>query len=525
MANEKSNNTRHNDKHDTKYLSTDLTLSSIQSILRYHNYPHEHECKIHKHSARKLSPQEQLQSFQSSLCYTTMQQNIGLIPIEDLQDVSWKWVISNTSADTNHKTSEKNKNNGTTMKSFSLFECPSFGSSSTGLQIPPNIRDILDESDTHKLLITCSSVKIEDIILGFNTTQDEVKELGDLLFQQLLQNHPMDDCTNKTASSFLQVHLNWMEQCTQQAECHSFSFVLLRNVLLYVHYISSFTTTATTTTSSSSSRNEITKEYYTFVVQQLMNMLRMQFQLWNDTSTFQTPWLETVYILLMTFQLEHDISTDFHKAWVECETTMFENMLEKIMACISSFANVLFVCKDTDFIRYLVRTTTEPEKGVHARQILKTIVLQSSVWTFPFPMEDESTMLSTTSKRISLEALPSIESRLRQRYSMMEDMTKNSTTFATSPGAPLQIVSLLQPFLLPYEWRENIGLFVHVFESCSKDMTLLEHVLTLIFSKNEQAMDRKRLKSWFDTSAINPSDKVSKQQDVHSWIEKMLMQM
>lgn len=519
---------------ETKYVSKDLTLSSIQSILRYHYYSHEDEynCKTQdaSHSPagidtaayNALSPTKKLQSFQSSSCYRSMQQGIGLIPIENLHEMSWKSSIRNSSS--TNDTKSKNNNGIATMKSFSLFDImdkdktSSSRSSSTtiNLQIPPNIRDILDETDITHLLTKCSTVKLQDIILGINTTQDEVKQLGDLLLRQLLLNHTNNNesTQNKSSTSFLQVHLNWMEECMQHEECHSFSFVLLRNVSLYLHSIPSNTATSI-----------ITKECYTCIVHKFMKMISMQFQAWNDTSNFQTPWLEIVYLLLMLFQRDHDgTKADFHKTWIECEMNLFENMLEKMMACISSFADVLFVCADTDFIRYLLCTTTDPEKGSHARQIFRTILLQSSVWTFPYPNTEKMEVLYHSTK-VSLETLPSIEFRLCQRYSTMENGMKNWTTFVASPDAPQQIASLLQPFLLHYPLERDsiIPVFLHIFESCAKDMTVLHQVLSLIFPTDNQDMHRKRLKTLFDTLQMNStSDQESQRREVHLLIEKML---
>ena len=101
---------------------------------------------------------------------------------------------------------------------------------------------------------------------------------------------------------------------------------------------------------------------------------------------------------------------------------------------------------------------------------------------------------------------------------------KNWTTFVVSPDAPQQIASLLQPFLLhcPLECDSNIPVFLHIFESCAKDMTVLDRVLSLIFSTKNHDMHRKRLKTLFDTLQINSSDQESQRREVHKLIEKML---
>jgi hypothetical protein len=292
-----------------------------------------------------------------------------------------------------------------TNKSFSLFDMMDANAfaGAGSLSLPPNIRDILDCQDHKEILSKCNNVRVQDLILGFNTTQAEVHHLSTLLHQHLLSEYnranegviPGGISSLKEAESsspsFLALHTKWIEECTKDEESISFAFLLAFNVILV------------------SSHPSISTRQRFKVVKSLMTIFQCIMRAWNDAPTFQKAWLETLYLWIKcSFQRGAE---ETHLAWAYYDTK--GHLFEKCLACMNSTLMIRLVFEKAGLMSHLRQilcsgctpsnertrdadakadlvddgTSIDNPKGLvlcHSLCLFKSLVLHSSVWTFPY---------------------------------------------------------------------------------------------------------------------------------------------
>jgi hypothetical protein len=299
----------------------------------------------------------------------------------------------------------------TTQKStsFSLFDLMAGGGTNNqGLNLPANIRDVLQCTNSVELLETCRESLVQDLILGFNTTQGEVQALADKLYVGLQEEvQSSNKCTTgkqgkQDTMPILGLHTNWIKECVKDEETISFAFLLVRNVILI-----SSTSTSTSihininieNENGAVSINEITAMS---IVPALKEMMQNLMEAWNDTGAFQQSWLEIMHLWIRcSFALQHKYGS-IHSAWalVDAEGVLFNNCFN----CISSAIKIRMLLLKTGLVEYLMDVLTKPPLGdtdkslglkdhrgkeglimCHAISLLKTVVMNSSVWIFPYP--------------------------------------------------------------------------------------------------------------------------------------------
>ena len=266
------------------------------------------------------------------------------------------------------------------MESFSLFNMMLSSGSNSGssLALPANIRDILelgldcndigngigndnDNDNAKECLSRCYKTTVQDLILGFNTTQAEVLQLSNLLHDHLLvattqcQCQCQDSCT-ETTQSFLSLHTKWIEECAKEQDCNCFAFLLARNVILV------------------SSHSSLSCEQRFGIVHSLTKIMQCLMGAWNDTASFQTSWLEIMYLWMRcSFQrrggiggmdeTETEIETSTHAAWAWAYYDAQGDLFARCVSCINSTLMIRILVQKTHVVSYLMGVLTN---GLHS---------------------------------------------------------------------------------------------------------------------------------------------------------------
>lgn len=310
--------------------------------------------------------------------------------------------------------------------SFSLFDM--LASSNTGgpssFSESSNIRDVLYCSSDLEFLQKCNQSHVQDLILGFNTTQGEVLSLANRLHRCLSMEFLMEKIPEvgdgksvqdlEEPLSFLGLHSKWVKECVEDEETVSFAFLLVRNVILVTSSDgTAIVDTAVDTDSNKSANFDHTCRKISFkqrleIVKALKEMMEFLMDSWNDAGSFQQAWLEIVYLWFRcSFILKQKDNGHVHMAWALMDTkgTLFENCFK----CISSTHKIRILVLKSGLVGYLMTVlsggshldpdyTPSADGSVlcHSLSLLKTIVLHSSVWTLPYPD-------STSAKGANLE--------------------------------------------------------------------------------------------------------------------------
>ena len=238
----------------------------------------------------------------------------------------------------------------TKTQSTSLFDL--FTTSSLSLQ-KQNIRDVL-ESPKSSLLESCYAANIDDLIMGFNTTELEIEQLTTLIFDQLVLESSSIVYNEDLKTSYLDLHLKWMNDCVKVEECHSFAFMILRNTILSLQHVKSL-------------KN---KEY---VVVCILKMLKIYINIWNDGIQFQKSAILISYFMIETFvkQQKLDITTITLLAYHDSSSKLFSRLL----SCISSTLTLRGIVLKTKFVESLYSivsdtlNTGKKEKSSHEGHI------------------------------------------------------------------------------------------------------------------------------------------------------------
>ena len=319
--------------------------------------------------------------------------------------------------------------------SFSLFDMlassntggpSSFSESTGGPKLPANIRDALYCSSDLDFLQKCNESLVQDLILGFNTTQGEVLSLANRLHRCLSMEFLMEETPEaddgigvqdpEEPLSFLGLHSKWVKECVKDEETVSFAFFLVRNVILVSCSDGTAIADTAVDTDSNKSANvdhtctgrKISLKQRLEIVKALKEMMECLMDSWNDAGSFQQAWLEIVYLWFRcSFILKQKDNGHVHMAWALMDTkgTLFENCFK----CISSTLKIRILVIKSGLVGYIMTVlsggshldpdhTASADGSVlcHALSLLKTIVLHSSVWTFPYPD-------STSAKGANLE--------------------------------------------------------------------------------------------------------------------------
>jgi hypothetical protein len=196
--------------------------------------------------------------------------------------------------------------------SSSLFDM--FASSSSQLAPRLNIRDVLDSSES-KILEQCYNANVDELVLGFNTTESEVSELTSKLFENLVLECSTCEKYGELSMSFLDLHLKWIEVCVNEEECHPFAFMLLRNVTSGLQHV----------------KFPSAKIY---MVSCMMKMLVQYMKLCNDGSSFQTLWMQIFYLIIHIFFNNHETASGMHAVFAYFDTN--GSLFSRCISCISS---------------------------------------------------------------------------------------------------------------------------------------------------------------------------------------------
>lgn len=392
--------------------------------------------------------------------------------------------------------------------SFSLFDLlassstggpSSFSGSTGGPKLPANIRDVLQCSSDLDFLQKCNESLVQDLILGFNTTQGEVLSLANRLhrclsMEFLVEKTPEVDDGNGVQDheeplSFLGLHSNWVKECVKDEETISFAFLLVRNVILISCSDGTAITDTAVDTDSNNSANfdhtcrTISVKQRLEIVKALKEMMECLMDSWNDTGSFQQSWLEIVYMWFRcSFTLtqkgnEHGYG-NVHLAWALIDTkgTLFENCFK----CISSTLKIRILVIKSGLVEYLMTVLSGGSCHIpsadgsvlfHSLSLLKTIVLHSSVWTFPYPD-------STSAKGANLEQTrtdPTLDT-LNDEFQWIQDIDDELKILsAENIKSPSQ--REIQYLLAPFTSLLEIAL-------CQKDIELDENGPKLSHTKS-----------------------------------------
>lgn len=282
-------------------------------------------------------------------------------------------------------------------KSFSLFDmmdANAFGGTSMGsssLSLPPNIRDILSCEDSIEILEKCNDARVQDLILGFNTAEEEVQKLSALLHGQLhLECEDGTSSLEASSVSFLALHKKWIQECIKDGESFSFAFLLICNVFL----ISS---------RSNDASKPISIQQRFKIVKCLMDIMQCVLEVWNDTFIFQKALLETLHLWIKcSFQIG---TKETHLAWSYYDPK--GNLFQKYLAAINSTLLIRLAVEKTGLLPYLkdaLSATSNEDKSTvffmdgakisiinteelisnHSLCLFSSVVMNSSAWTFPF---------------------------------------------------------------------------------------------------------------------------------------------
>ncbi len=369
----------------------------------------------------------------------------------------------------------KPKMKSTSSSLFDMF------SSSSQLSQRLNIRDILDASES-ELLDRCYQANVDDLILGFNTTDAEIELLGSMLFDRLVLE--ISTLTSKKnykhlSQSFLEIHVKWMGVCVNEEECHSFAFMLLRNVILCVQY----------------AKLPVDKIR---IVRDMMKILAQYMKLSNDGTSFQSSCTQILYLIIEVFFRKYKTSGGVHAvlAYYDQEGRLFS----QIISSISSLSIVQDCILRTNFVQYLVdmiqnfssneilsllqrmdnKLDPEAMLVVYLLTILKVAILNLSSLTFPYAAAETSENVNF----LTLGDLPAF-------FSSFERKVSSSHEKSQLEGSALR---LLEPFYQLLEiginsdtshffnpTLENIceDAIVHIILcGCSRDCILLERAMS-----------------------------------------------
>ena len=431
-------------------------------------------------------------------------------------------------------------------QSFSLFDIMGAGGSGPGgsfslSTLPPrgNIRDVLDCRDRVEFLSKCFEFTVQDLILGFNTTQNEVLQLSKLLYNHLLHecigNQNEEISSSSPEKTFLTLHSEWIDKCSKDNECTAFAFLLLRNVILASGHLSQLDT-------SIACRFKVVKS--------MVKMFEsIMVGLWNDTAAFQQAWSEILYLWLKcTFQLEQHQSKEgepiveasipgceIHLAWAYFDTR--GRLFSLFLGCVNSTLMIQTMMNKARLVSYLIHVLScgfslqnhgygdkitvdngsidiENAEGLvmyHSLSLLKSIIVHSSVWTFPSHRGDAIQDATCTEDAYSFE-LPTIETLENDFYWIQhfdQELKQLSTSKAEPPTAEdveyllLPFTSLLEvgarsyaskarnaaPLVKKCQKVENlhpVDSFLidlstlsikHIFRSCAQNLLLLSNVM------------------------------------------------
>ena len=309
---------------------------------------------------------------------------------------------------------------------------------------------------------------MQDLILGFNTTQGEVQALADKLYLSLREEvQNTHECTRRQKQekpSILGLHSIWIKECVKEEETVSFAFLLVRNVIL-------ISSTSMHSNSNSNINTKMNIEKHTVVtnestpisiVEALKDMMQNLMDAWNDTGSFQQSWLKIMHLWIrcsFSFQQEDGF---VHSAWahVDAQGILFDNCFK----CISSTFKIRMLLLKTGLVEYLMDILTKTslvsadnsvgltdhreEEGLfmcHVLSLLKTIVVNSSVWIFPYPTLNVTSTDADADRTGSPPTLETLKDEFHWIENVDEEMKTLSTQHTKHPSIE-EIRYLLAPF-------------------------------------------------------------------------------
>ncbi len=339
-------------------------------------------------------------------------------------------------------------------QSFSLFDmmdAQAFGGAGAGgsLSLPPNVRDVIDCQDPKEFFEKCDNAMVQDLILGFNTTEAEVQQLSVRLHEHLLEECQQTVCDERTPF-FLNLHRKWVKDCTKSEESISFAFQLVSNVILV------------------SSNPSTYSPHIKNVVVSLKDMLECILDQWSDTSKFQKAWLEILYLWIkcsFSFGAE-----ETHLAWAYCDTKGY--FFQRCLASVNSTLMIRFVVEKTGLMAYIqqmlstgwnswheVNTNVDNRspRGValyHSICVFKIVILNLSVWSISYT--DDECLDDGVVVKASIPTLATLPDELRWVEEIDQEMKKVSSVVDTIPTCALVVNYLLRPFLVLLEIDMNL---------------------------------------------------------------------
>ena len=377
--------------------------------------------------------------------------------------------------------------------SFSLFDmmdaAAAHGGSGSGslLSLPANIRDVLGCQNPKEFLSKCNSSHIQDLILGFNTTQAEVHELSTMLHTHLV-NECMEDDTgsisSSSSSSFLSLHKKWVDECRKDEESISFAFSLTCNIILV------------------SSDQAITMAHRFELVRSTTNVFESLMSSWNDAPSYQKSLVEILY-LWMKCSFHHGATsidtscTHLHIAWAYFDPK--GKLFESYLACLNSTFMIRLLIEKTSIVSFIHEvlsqssckddsndqikafggkdliidgTSISNAKGLimcHSLSILRIIIMNSSIWTFPYPKvlgkndgsvhglyQNEKTLsCSQLNMNTSIPRIDTLENDLQCVQNVAKEMKLFSEKKHDLPTPQLVERFLLRPFVALLDVRTS----------------------------------------------------------------------
>lgn len=303
-----------------------------------------------------------------------------------------------------------------TSTSISLFD----SMPRANLKPPANIRDILSISNIKSFCEQCQEVNLQDLILGYNTTQLEVQQLVNKCFEYL----KLEMDTKADSDLMLNLHDKWIKDAITDEESISFAFLLTRNLI-----IASSTTTF---------EKDGMKKYINYVNTAIETLMSV----WNDGGAFQESFLELMYLWIQS----HFMNQDLWVLWAETDPNAL--LFENCGRVVNSPLKLELIWKKTGLLGYVLNITKCKLDGDteiafdgsvgYAICLLKTILQSTSIVNFPFPTDDSIEKIQIDFENVDKELkwIQDIDDEL-QEYCNQE---KRSCT-------PEQIHTLISPFL------------------------------------------------------------------------------
>ncbi|GFH53384.1 predicted protein [Chaetoceros tenuissimus] len=367
--------------------------------------------------------------------------------------------------------------------SFSLFDSMPRGN----LKPPANIRDFLSVSNINSFCEQCHEVNLQDLVLGFNTTQLEVQQLAKKCFEFL----KLEMDTKGDTDSVLNLHEKWIKDSIIDEESISFAFLLTRNLI-----IASSTTTC--------EKDEL-KKYIDCVKHAIETLMSV----WNDGGAYQESFLDLMYLWIQCHLMNQDLWVQW--AEIDSQGILFENCGR----VVNSQLKLELIWKKTglllhilDIVNYTLNGDTERAVDStigYSLCLLKTILQSTSIVNFSFPSDDSI----ETKQQVNFE---NVDRKLKWIQDI-DDELQEYCNQEKLPCTPEQIHTLISPFIsiLKLDLTMNGGLEdVNTrTEKGSETRNSQPHIHLHLFDTCEEAITRilcglSKNNNLLDTGAMSP---------------------